>query len=380
MFRMIKGLIGFILIIIVFIMLLGYFSNPTTLHAAQGYGKQAENGLKNIMNNHNSSSSETSSSSSILMSNNSSASNSSESSLNNGTSATPAPAAIQKRQLTQAYAVMGAGVNQQNMNALKSVLGVSNNVTTLTTNASDLEKYINLDVPNSQIHSSASIIPGAQNSGVNVVIKDFNGENNITTITPSQYGMVATMAGLKNVTITVSSDIPIGGQGALGGLYVALAADGIPVSAQNTQVANGMLSSTTQAINDSKNPTTYAPKLSGAVLNASGQISNGTNPQTALNNSLEKAGIANQTNANDKEAIVNQLQEFKNTPLAKVKGYSKGIQNTASRMMNNQYTAHAKDMLENLANDSSFWNKLKNAFSNGLLIIRNVFASIGNSN
>ncbi len=360
MFRLIRWVFRLVIIIVVVVGGIGYFTNSSTLYAAKGYTKIAENALDNLKHTQNSSTDNE------QINNNESNNNESNNneSNNNGN-------ATQVRQLTKPYVVIGSGVDPQNINELKNTLGVDDNVTTLTATSSDLMKYINLDVPNSQIHSSVSIVPSAPNSGVNVTINDYNGVDNITMIKPVQYAMVATMAGLKNVSITVSSDIPIGGQGALGGIYVALAADGIPLSTENTEVANGMLNATTQAIKNSNDPNEYAQKLSGAILNASGKVADGTNTTTAINTAFENANIENSTSLVDKNLIIEQLNKFKNTPVAQSKGYSTYIKNTVNIMVNNKYTKYAENTFNKIKNNKSFFEKLKYSIENGFIQVVN---------
>ena len=151
------------------------------------------------------------------------------------TSSSSSTTATQTHTIDKSYVVYGAGAGDKS--ELDNVLGVSDNFTTLTATASDYQKYINPNdsTTNAAMVSSVSIVPTDPGSGVKVNVKKFNGESNITKVTAQQYAMVAQMAGVTDVTITVSANRPVSGESALTGVYKALSADGINLNSQNTQ-------------------------------------------------------------------------------------------------------------------------------------------------
>ena len=97
-------------------------------------------------------------------------------------------------------------------------------------------------------------------------VKKFNGEDNITKVTAQQYAMVAQMAGVTDVTITVSANRAVSGESALTGVYKAIAADGVSLNEQNTQSANQMLTATNGAIEANKDDSKYPGKLMAALV------------------------------------------------------------------------------------------------------------------
>lgn len=90
---------------------------------------------------------------------------------------------------------------------------------TLTVNGDTLVKYLNPAGENftssSGVWSSAMIQKTSSGSGINVKILDYNGSNNITTITANQYKNAALTAGITDANIYVTSATPIDGSGAL---------------------------------------------------------------------------------------------------------------------------------------------------------------------
>lgn len=128
---------------------------------------------------------------------------------------TSSTSSTQTHTLNKSYVVYGAGAADKD--ELSNILGVNNDFTTLTATASDYQKYINANdsTTNAAMVSSVSIVPTDPGSGVKVNVKKFNGQSNITKVTAQQYAMVAQMAGVTDVTITVSANRPVSGESAL---------------------------------------------------------------------------------------------------------------------------------------------------------------------
>ena len=185
---------------------------------------------------------------------------------------TSSSSTTQTHTLNKSYVVYGAGAAEKN--ELNNVLAVDDNFTTLTATASDYQKYINPNgsTTNAAMVSSVAIVPTDPGSGIKVNVKKFNGEDNITKVTAQQYAMVAQMAGVTDVTITVSANRAVSGESALTGVYKAIAADGVSLNEQNTQSANQMLTATNGAIEANKDDSKYPGKLMAAVGDTSKEI------------------------------------------------------------------------------------------------------------
>ncbi|MBB1062531.1 DUF1002 domain-containing protein [Limosilactobacillus fastidiosus] len=248
----------------------------------------------------------------------------------------------QTHTLNKSYVVYGAGATDKN--ELSNILGVNGEFTTLTATASDYQKYINPNdsTTNAAMVSSVSIVPTDPGSGVKVNVKKFNGQSNITKVTAQQYAMVAQMAGVTDVTITVSANRPVSGESALTGVYKALNADGIDLNSQNTQSANQMLSATNDAIDANKDDSSYPGKLMAAVGDTTKEINkqkrSGEQPtqvqiENTLNQNLKRQNIYNETK-NHTTTIVNALVQFNNAPISSSKDYSSHVSDTINNVKN----------------------------------------------
>lgn len=285
----------------------------------------------------------------------------------------------QTHTLKQSYVVYGAGASDKG--ELNNVLAVGDNFKTLTATAADYQKYINPQgsTTDAAMVSSVSIVPTDPGSGVKVNIQKFNGADNITKVTAQQYAMVAQMAGVTDVTITVSANRAVSGESALTGVYKAIAADGVDLNSQNTQSANQMLDATNSAIDANKDDSSYPGKLMAAVGDTTKDINQqkkaGTTPtrndiQVSLNQNLKEQNIYSETK-NYTTNIVNALVQFTNSPISSSKDYSshvndtiKNVKNSSGDMMNK-----AKQFLNSAEGQTakkqalSWWDKLVNWFS-----------------
>lgn len=291
-------------------------------------------------------------------------------------SSTSTNSSSQTHTLNKSYVVYGAGAADKG--ELSRVLAVGDDFTNLTATASDYQKYIspNGSTTNAAMVSSVSIVPTDPGSGVQVNVKKFNGDDNITKVTAQQYAMVAQMAGVTDVTITVSANRPVSGESALTGVYKAIAADGVSLDSQNTQSANQMLGATNGAIEANKDDKSYPGKLMAAVGDTTKDINQqrkqGENPskteiQTTLNQNLQERNIYSETK-NYTGPIVNALVQFTNSPISSSKDYSshvndtiKNVKNSSGDIMNN-----AKKFLNSADGQAaqqkalSWWDKFVN--------------------
>lgn len=259
---------------------------------------------------------------------------------------------VQTTVLSKSYIVYGAGAS--NHTEIANVLGATSDYTALTTTGTDAS-YIGLSgVADSTMISSVSLTPATTGAGTLVNIKDYDGQNNITTVTSQQYAMAATMAGVNDIIINVTSDKSVTGEAALAGVYKALAADGISLNEENTQAANSVLSATSDAIADNSDDKSYPGKLTSAVTDTSADLAEKKQAGTTitlniigntLNTNLEKQGIADQTSDTAKTAIVNSLKLVVNAPISDSKSFVENAQNLADKLKNStgDLMAKAKD-------------------------------------
>lgn len=282
----------------------------------------------------------------------------------------------QTHTLNKSYVVYGAGAADKS--ELNNVLAVDDNFTTLTATASDYQKYINPNgsTTNAAMVSSVAIVPTDPGSGIKVNVKKFNGDDNITKVTAQQYAMVAQMAGVTDVTITVSANRPVSGESALTGVYKAIAADGVSLDAQNTQSANQMLGATNSAIAANKDDNSYPGKLMAAVGDTTKSINQqkkqGTTPtqsdiQTTFDQKLKARDIYDETK-NHEQPIINALIQFNNSPISSSKDYSSHVTDTINNVKNSsgdvmnkaKQFLNSKDGQEVQKQAQSWWTRFVN--------------------
>ncbi len=291
--------------------------------------------------------------------------------------------AVQTKALSKPYVVYGSGLVSEDKDAISKALGVQSNYQSLTVTGSDYGTYINsAGTSDASMISSVSLAPADPGTGVKVNIADYNGQNNITQVTSQQYAMVATMAGVKDVIITVTADKTVSGESALTGVYKALAADGLTLNQQNTQAANGIMDATQPAINQNKDDKKYPGKLMAAVGSVSSDLAKqrqkdnqyATQDQIKqmLDDALAKQGIQSQTSTTVINNIVIALGNVQKAPVSGTSSYvdnAKQVANNISNSVGNKM-AQLKDFASNadtsgmMGTLSRIWQSIVAFFSN----------------
>jgi uncharacterized protein YpuA (DUF1002 family) len=254
--------------------------------------------------------------------------------------------------LSKSYVVYGAGASNQS--GLADVLGVTSNYEKLTTYGSDAKYLGESGVADSAMISSVAVAPAEPGSGVLVNIKDYNGANNITTITSQQYAMAATLSGVNDVIITVTANQKVSGEAALAGVYKALEQDGATINTTNTEAANSVMSATTDAIKANANDSSYPGKLTSAVTETASDVAkekqSGTNITVnvivnILNTNLEKQGIADQTSDAQVTTIATALKNVADAPISDSKSFVNNAKSVANKLEDSagDIMAKAKD-------------------------------------
>ncbi|MFD1548413.1 DUF1002 domain-containing protein [Levilactobacillus fuyuanensis] len=252
---------------------------------------------------------------------------------------------VQTKALSKAYVVYGAGLASEDKDAVASALGVKSNYSALTATGSDYAQYLNsAGTTDASMISSVALAPADPGTGVKVNIAEYNGSNNITEVTSQQYAMVATMAGVKDVIITVTADKSVSGESALTGVYKALAADGLTLNSENTQAANGVLDATQPAIDNNSSDKKYPGKLMSAVGSVSSDLAkqrqNGDDLATKadieemLEKALAKQGIDGKTNQTQITNIAVALSKVQQAPVSTSKTYVNNVTNVANNLAN----------------------------------------------
>lgn len=265
----------------------------------------------------------------------------------------------------------------QKQGTLKTLTAPLNggNYQTITVTGSDLVKYLNPSGDNfttsSGVWSSAMIQKTSSGSGINVKILDYNGKNNITTITANQYKNAALTAGISDANIYVTSAIPIDGSGALAGVYAAYAKNGNALNQKQVNAAQDEMNTLSGITQDNKNKKGYSDaQLNNAVAGAKNEMAkqgqNITDSQIRdiVNNQININHLGDTINNNQKNQIVNLLIEIRDSGALKDGNFkqqasklSSQIQNGAKNIFNKFNTQENRNWLQNL------WDQIVKFFS-----------------
>ncbi|MCM1636051.1 DUF1002 domain-containing protein [Latilactobacillus sakei] len=242
----------------------------------------------------------------------------------------------------------------------------------LTVTGSTLVKYLDQNQQtfnaNSNVYSSALIQKNSSNTGINVKIVDFNGKNNITTITANQYKNAALTAGVTNATIYVTSAIPIDGSGALAGVYAAFAENGDTLNQSQVTAAQDEMSTLSDITQANKGTSGYTDsQLNNAVTGAKKDMANKGDNLTVnqitniVNNQLEQNNLTTIINDNQKTQIINLLVKIQDSGALK----SDDFKNQAGKLMDN-IQSNAKNVFDKLNTESNrnFIQKLFDSIGN----------------
>ena len=249
------------------------------------------------------------------------------------------------------------------------------NYQTITVTGSDLVRYLNPSGDNfttsSGVWSSAMIQKTSSGSGINVKILDYNGKNNITTITANQYKNAALTAGITDANIYVTSAIPIDGSGALAGVYAAYAKNGNALNQKQVNAAQDEMNTLSGITQDNKDKKGYSDaQLNNAVAGAKsemakqGQNISDSQIRDIVNNQININHLGNTINNNQKNQIVNLLIEIRDSGALKSNSFkgqasklSSQIENSARNIFNKFNTPENRSWLQQL------WDSIVNFFS-----------------
>ena len=265
----------------------------------------------------------------------------------------------------------------QKQGTLKTLTAPLNggNYQTITVTGSDLVKYLNPSGDNfttsSGVWSSTMIQKTSSGSGINVKILDYDGKNNITTITANQYKNAALTAGISDANIYVTSAIPIDGSGALAGVYAAYAKNGNALNQKQVNAAQDEMNTLSGITQDNKNKKGYSDaQLNNAVAGAKNEMAkqgqNITDSQIRdiVNNQININHLGDTINNNQKNQIVNLLIEIRDSGALKDGNFkqqasklSSQIQNGAKNIFNKFNTQENRNWLQNL------WDQIVKFFS-----------------
>lgn len=210
------------------------------------------------------------------------------------------------------------------LNVLKGALSDSSSYNTLTVTGSDLVTYLNPSGSSftsaSGVWSSAAIEKTTSGSGINVKILDYNGSNNITTITADQYKNAAVTAGITDANIYVTSAVPIDGSGALAGIYKAYAKAGNKLNQSQINAAQNEMDTLSGITKENKGKDGYSDaQLNNAVAGAKKEMAEKGSDLSKqdiiniVNNEIKDNNLGNVITNEQKNQIVNILIQIRDS-------------------------------------------------------------------
>lgn len=256
---------------------------------------------------------------------------------------------------------------------------------TITITGADLVKYLNPSGANfttqSGVWSSAMIEKTAAGNGINVHILDYNGHNNITTITADQYKNAALTAGISDANIYVTSAVPIDGSGALAGVYAAYSKTGENLNQSQVNAAQDEMNTLSKITKENKDKDGYSDaQLNNVVAGAKqemGQIGNNVSDSQIhdiVTNQININHLGDVINNNQKQQIINVLIEVRDSGALKnhkfkdqADALSKNIKKNAKGIFDKINTPENRNWLEQI------WHNITAFFSHlfsGLMAIQ----------
>ncbi|MBM7617667.1 uncharacterized protein YpuA (DUF1002 family) [Weissella uvarum] len=242
----------------------------------------------------------------------------------------------QVRALSKPYVVYGSGAVQRTQ--IAQTLGINKNYEKLVINGKDA-RYIGINqVNDSDMISSVAVAPAEPGTGVLVNIEKFEGQNNIQRVSAQEYAMAATMAGLKDVIITVTSEKPVSGDSALAGVYKALQTDGMPMDPRNVNAANHLMDVTNGIIMpDDKS----SHRLTAAVTDTASELASQKQKHAKIDDSrvdnqlvvnLKQRRVANDVNGDQMAQLKEALKAVNAAPISDSKAFVKQSAQLANKI------------------------------------------------
>ena len=276
------------------------------------------------------------------------------------------------------------------INTLTSAAGTGSSYDTLTVNGSTLVKYLN---PSGESFTSTSgvwssaLVQKTSSGGINVKIVDYNGTNNITTITANKYRNAAITAGVTNANIYITSPVSIDGSGALAGVYAAFAANGSTLNQSQVTAAQDEVNTLSDITQANKDKDGYTDKqLNNAVAGIKKQMATDSNngQQTLSSNQignivdseLKNNNLGTIINNNQRTQIINLMVKIQNSGALKSSGFKQQASDLA-----NSIQSSAKGLFDKIKSsvdgaDSSWWSSLWQSIVNFFTNIYNWILSL----
>lgn len=171
------------------------------------------------------------------------------------------------------YFAYGSGLSQEQLVETQRLLKIpeDENLAEIVVSASDYTQFTGLAMEDRSLYSSVVVKKTKKGSGVRVFI---NTPENITQIKDHQYINAALTSGVQDCDIIVGSPIPVTGESALIGVYMAFKDAGFEIDEDATKIANDELIMVNDISQDNKeNPDFDSENFSLAIAEIKKKIS-----------------------------------------------------------------------------------------------------------
>lgn len=215
------------------------------------------------------------------------------------------------------YFAYGAGLSQKQFVETQRLLKIpeDENLAEIVVSASDYTQFTGLAMEDSSLYSSVVVKKTKKGSGVRVFI---NTPDNITQIKDHQYINAALTSGVQDCDIIVGSPIPVTGESALIGVYMAFKDAGFEIDEDATKIATDELIMVNDISQDNKeNPDFDSENFSLAIAEIKKKISEITDKSDItigelniiVTDALNRYDIT--ISDADKAKLISWLDEFK---------------------------------------------------------------------
>lgn len=249
---------------------------------------------------------------------------------------------------------------------------------TITVTGNDLVRYLNPSGDNfttsSGVWSSAMIQKQPKGTGINVHILNYQGQNNITTITEDQYKNAAITAGISDANIYVTSATRIDGSGALAGVYASYAKNGgNALNQKQVNAAQDEMDTLSGITQQNKGKKGYSDaQLNNAVAGAKKEMAHqGQNISDSqigqiVNNQIRINHLGNTINNNQKQQIIKVLESVRDSGALKNSNFKE-----QASQLSNSFQKDAKKLYDKVNTP-----KNRNLFQKIVQDVINFFSSI----
>ncbi|MCO6018976.1 DUF1002 domain-containing protein [Carnobacterium divergens] len=268
----------------------------------------------------------------------------------------------------------GVTLNQSQIAETRKLLGIQSDdaVDEFVVDGNVISKYLqNSNNPGAQVYSSSLIQRTSAGDGVKVEIVT---PENITLITTEQYRNASITAGVTDATIKVASAVPVTGEGALAGVFMAFDENGQALDKESIAVGQeelGVISGISEANKDNADFSDANLNVAFAEIKAElakihekqDQLATKEDVEKIVNEALKNNNLEKVVTPEQTTQITNFMIRFQNSPAINNKELISQLNNFGKDVMNNakNWLGEARNSL-NSEEAQNFLQKVSNSW------------------